>query len=475
MKKEEKKYGLFKGIFLLILIAIVLTWLIPNGSYETGAYVGTGALTRVGINDLAWLIYYGIWFSVDKIILLLVIGGMYGILSKTNAYDRLVTGIANKITHKKLAVVILSVIIALLTSILTQTFVVIIFIPFIISILNRMKLDKITIFATTFGSMLVGILGATYGTEGLYYLNGYLANDNTTINTTVLIRAGILLIGLVLFNFFTLNHMKKVENKEETSDMFIVGPVEKEGKSKKQSTLPIIILGIITLIITILGFINWNGNFGITAFDKFHETLSNIAIGDFHIFTSILGTNMKALGAWEDLFTIIAVIMVFTVIFAICYRVKFEEFLRNYAHGMKVMLKPIACVIAAFVLMVVVYMSPYLATIVNKLLSITDGFNLATMTLSTFLANIFHTDLGYTGYVFGSFLTTEYVDYINPIYVMLTSLYGFVQFFIPTSAVLGVGLTALGIKYKEWLKYIWRFLVGMIICLLIIFILMAVI
>ena len=102
MKKEEKKYGLFKGIFLLILIAIVLTWLIPNGSYETGAYVGTGALTRVGINDLAWLIYYGIWFSVDKIILLLVIGGMYGILSKTNAYDRLVTGIANKITHKKL-------------------------------------------------------------------------------------------------------------------------------------------------------------------------------------------------------------------------------------------------------------------------------------------------------------------------------------------------------------------------------------
>ena len=67
------------------------------------------------------------------------------------------------------------------------------------------------------------------------------------------------------------------------------------------------------------------------------------------------------------------------------------------------------------------------------------------------------------------------IDYINPVYTMFTSLYGFVQFFIPTSMVLGIGLVSLKVKYSDWLKYIWRFLLGMFICLLVIFILMAII
>ena len=83
-------------------------------------------------------------------------------------------------------------------------------------------------------------------------------------------------------------------------------------------------------------------------------------------------------------------------------------------------------------------MSPYPATIFNKLLSLSDGFNLATMSLTALLTNILHTDLGYTGYVIGSYLTTEYVDYINPIFVIFTSLYGYVQFFIPTSIIFPV-------------------------------------
>lgn len=472
MKKKEKKYGLFKAMIVFILIAVVLTWLIPNGLFGETGFTNDGTLTRVGLNDLAWLVYYGLWFSIDKIILLLVIGGMYGILCRTNAYESLVTGIAKKVKNQKLFVVIISVFLALLTSLLTQTYVVIIFIPFIVSIMNRMKLDKFTILATTFGSMLVGILGATYGTEGLVFFTKYVSTEKINITSTVLIRAGILLIGLILFNFFTLNHMRKQDKKSESIEMF---PIEVEKEEKKRSALPIIVLGILTFIVLILGFVNWEANFGITIFNKFHETLTEISIGNFAVFQSLLGKNMTALGTWEDLFTIISLLMIFTVIFAICYRVKFEEFITNYGEGMKKMLKPVICVMGAYMLMTVVYMSPYLATIINKLLSATDGFNLATMSLSAFLSNIFHTDLGYSGYVFGTYLVGNYADYVNPIYIIFVSLYGFVQFFIPTSAVLGIGLTSLDVKYKDWLKYIWRFLLGMIICLLVIFILMTII
>ena len=55
MKKKEKKYSLLKGILLFILVAIVLSWLIPVGSYETGEFVSNNVLTRIGINDISWI------------------------------------------------------------------------------------------------------------------------------------------------------------------------------------------------------------------------------------------------------------------------------------------------------------------------------------------------------------------------------------------------------------------------------------
>ena len=142
---------------------------------------------------------------------------------------------------------------------------------------------------------------------------------------------------------------------------------------------------------------------------------------------------------------------------------------------MKKVLKPIACVVAAWVLMVIVYLSPYVATIIGKILGLTDGFNLATMTLSGLITNIFHTDLGFSGYILSSHLVAEYADHIKPIYIMLVSLYGFVQFFIPTSAILGIGVTSLNVKYKDWLKYIWKFVLGMFVCLIVIFALLTII
>jgi len=41
----------------------------------------------------------------------------------------------------------------------------------------------------------------------------------------------ILLIGLILFNFFTLNHMRKQDKKSESIEMF---PIEVEKEEKKR-------------------------------------------------------------------------------------------------------------------------------------------------------------------------------------------------------------------------------------------------
>ncbi len=51
--------------------------------------------------------------------------------------------------------------------------------------------------------------------------------------------------------------------------------------------------------------------------------------------------------------------------------------------------------------------------------------------------------------------------------VMFQSLYGLVQIVGPTSLLLIVGLSYLEVPYKTWLKYIWRFIVELLIVIII--------
>ena len=47
-EKKEKKYGLFKAMFGVIFIAIILTWLIPTNSFSAEGISPESMLTRVG-------------------------------------------------------------------------------------------------------------------------------------------------------------------------------------------------------------------------------------------------------------------------------------------------------------------------------------------------------------------------------------------------------------------------------------------
>ena len=73
MKKKEKKYGLLKGVLILVVLAFVLSWVIPTGGYTSTGYSSTG-MARLGIYDIAYTIYYALSFAVDKIVILFAIG-----------------------------------------------------------------------------------------------------------------------------------------------------------------------------------------------------------------------------------------------------------------------------------------------------------------------------------------------------------------------------------------------------------------
>ena len=117
------------------------------------------------------------------------------------------------------------------------------------------------------------------------------------------------------------------------------------------------------------------------------------------------------------------------------------------------------------------YWSPIVPTIVSWFIKTT--FNPFLTTIAAIISGLFHSDFGYTGYALGGLLTTYEGDTFNIAYVIYTSIHGLVSLIAPTSAILMIGLSYCNISYKKWFSYIWKFLIGMLVCLLVIFALLT--
>ena len=577
MKKFFEKHTIAKMLGIVIFIAIVLTWIIPTGTFNGTQLIKYDQI-RIGFNDLATVAYNSIYYGIDKIVYLLVLGGFYAVLSKTDGYRKLVSNIAKKIKGKEtLFVIVTSVILTGLTSVTSSTFAMILFVPMLITIMLEAGLNKLTAFASTFGAILVGVLGATFGTETLNIFNQYFS-QTLTIETgkglTLVFRVIILGIATALYNFFLYFASKKaLENKKknEIDEDFKV----EEVKSKNVKLFPIRIVLCLLFIVFILGFVNWDGIFKINTFNELHNWLMDFSIGkDFKIFSYILGTSAVPFGAF-DLFTLSTVLFVFTILTAILYSVKFDELLTTFGTGALKLIKPILGMVAVYAVFIIMYMSPIVPTVVNSIMkkdnipninidyngagvawfnidtdedrkpdynlmnqdldndgkcdlncdtnkdgypdknidfdgngkvdeydesiikqldggksvlnldtdedgipdvNVDTGHNLLTTMLAATFTNIFQVDLGYTGYSLGGFLVSGYgASHLALVFLVFFAIYGLLQFFIPTSLILIFGLIYTKVEYKDWMKHIWRFVLGMLCVLLIIFIFMSMI
>ena len=81
------------------MIVVALSWIIPVGVFNNGAFqvgqtepLGLMDLIRLPLSTFANLIQYAITF--------VLIGGLYGVLNKTGAYDNLVEKLWKSIKEK---------------------------------------------------------------------------------------------------------------------------------------------------------------------------------------------------------------------------------------------------------------------------------------------------------------------------------------------------------------------------------------
>ena len=137
-----KKNGKTLMLFLIILFLMVLTWFIPTGTFNEGAFVSNGT-NPAGIFDLFVFVYYAFTYKAMDIIYILMVGGAYGVLSNVAAYKKCVDKAAKLVKkYDVISLLIVTLLIGLFTSMTNEFIVVLGIIPFIVTVFLKAGKDK---------------------------------------------------------------------------------------------------------------------------------------------------------------------------------------------------------------------------------------------------------------------------------------------------------------------------------------------
>ena len=89
------------------------------------------------------------------------------------------------------------------------------------------------------------------------------------------------------------------------------------------------------------------------------------------------------------------------------------------------------------------------------------GTNVVTLFVSGFVTSLFTVDIQYTCGLIGSLFAAA--SDANAAALTLQAAYGVFSFIAPTSIILMFGLSFLDIKYKDYFKFIWKFMLALLV------------
>ena len=458
-----KKHNALKIVVITLLLFVLLTWILPCATYQT-EYTEIGRY-QVGLFDL--LSYQSTVFGYFGYVALfvLVVGGFYGVLYKTGAYRKLLDSLCKKFKGKEvICLIIIMALFAILTSFAGLQLALLMLFPFVISLVLMMGYNKSAAVAITAGSVAVGLMGTTFAYNTTQILQQYLSVELTDLiwAKIILLVLGIVLLSLFVFKFGKKESTKKCEDKED----FI--PEEVKSKERKRVWPLVVILDLI-LLVTILGFISWNGAFEITLFDDVTTAVTEFELFGFPIFGKLLGA-VQAFGYWT-LVDLITLMLIAIVILKFVYKIKWDEVFDGFAKGAKKALLPALLVVLIYTCLVLTTYDPYQLVIYKFILGLTKGFNIFTTGLVILISSIFNGDPLYAFYSVLPYFVSVVTDTNNYQLVALIfqAIYGIVTLVAPTSVPLMLTLAYTKVPYGSWLKYIWKLLVALLVVAFIIF------
>ena len=156
-----KKYNLLKVLAITVVVTWLLTLFIPGSSIDYSGKVTSNGIVGVGIWGLLSNLSISISYFNSIAILLIATACFYAILNKINVYNNFVDKVASIFKNKKgLLISITAIIFGILACVVSDAMILIVFIPFIYSVMKKLEIDKKVILAST---IIAGIIGSMCG------------------------------------------------------------------------------------------------------------------------------------------------------------------------------------------------------------------------------------------------------------------------------------------------------------------------
>lgn len=464
-----KKHNTVKVVLITLAVFLLLTWILPAAYFQT-SYVSQGRV-QMGLFDIFSYPITAIQYFGYIALYVLAIGGFYGVLHHISAYRVLLDRLAEKFKkHSMVAISVIMALFAVATSICGLNYALLLFFPFVISLVLLMGYNKIVALFTTVGGVAVGLMGTTFAYNNTSILANalYLPVDSQLVTKIV-----ILVLGLALLIFNTIMYVQKKMPKKAKIDAEAMNSYVPEAVKAKESkavkTWPLVLILDLLFILMILSFISWTNVFKVDLFDDVTSAVTGFKVFGFPIFGKLLGT-VNSFGNWT-LNDLTLCIFIATLILALIYKVKFNDVMQRFIKGGKEALQPAVLVILIYTGLVLVTYHPFQLVIYKSVLGLTKGFNVFTSSIVAILASLFNGDPMYAFNSAVPYLVSIVTDQslYSIIWVVFQAIYGLTMFVAPTSLILMVTLSYLNVSFKEWFKTIWRYVLEMLVILLIVF------
>ena len=437
-----KKYNIFKVLTIVILLSMVLSYFIPGSEIGYGG-IEKGTILPVTFANLFNNGITAVNALVATIVYILVIGVFYFVLKKTGRYETLVENTASVFdTNRGLFIVITVFGLGLVTLFSGDILPMLIFVPFLYDVLTRLGFNKFSGILATIGSMILGFSGSTY----TYYINQYMS---LTIKDNLVPKIAIGLIGLVSIVAFIL-----VFNKNKKLD----GEIR---KSTMKKMIPLYVTLILLFVFVVLGFVNWKEYFGFDGFETFYNNLREAKVAKVSVFDAILGATVVPFGTWQ-IFNLGALLSFASVVLALIYRLKINDFFEAFGEGLKKAFPYALIVTLANIVLVNVYSSGIFYTISVALTG--KNINMFTSSITSMLSSIMYPDYGYAAqFTLTSLMGTTATNYQAIFAVTFQAIYSLFLLVSPTSILLLFALNKTETRYIEWIKYIGKYFLVLLI------------
>lgn len=440
-----KKNSLLKVILITFLVFAILSWFISGGLFYKGTFYKADASSALGLGDIFSLPFQAFYLYAEYGVIFLLIGGFYGVLNKTGAYHNVIKKIANWFnTKKNFAIILSALLIMSFESIVGNSILTFVLIPFFASLLTELGFNKKRVMLATVGSLIMGSFASLTGFGGL--VNYLLELSKKSLLKVRLII--FFIMAIVMAVTLILKNREKADDEKMTFNY--------EDGSKKG--IGLLIICIIFIFIAVIGMYSFKDYLGIKVFANLSEKLAKVK----------LLNGITTFGSWgvKDL----AGLMIFTtLLIAIFYRIKLNDLVEAFKEGAKPMFKVSFYATLAGVIFMYYYNSSngynFIDTIVNSIYSSSNEY----LSLKTALATPIYTIL-LNNPLFLANNVTSIIAALSTNKATLASaglslqlMTGISNLIVPTSYILMAGLAYFDISYGKWLKYIWKFLIVVIL------------